>query len=201
MPCYAGFDIAEKMDITAAVRVFLDYEEEEPHYYVFSRLYLPEERINDAEKKHYRGWFDAGDLIGTDGEYIDFHRIRDDLLADQETHGIDEVAYDKHNAAQLAQELYEAGLQTVDIPQNVAHLSEPMKWLEAMIVAGRIHHDGNPVMSWMIGNVVAKEDANGNVFPRKEQREKKIDGPVALIMAMSRAMVATVTDDLGVSFG
>jgi len=69
-------------------------------------------------------------------------------------------------------------------------LSEPMKQLEALVVAGRLHHDGNPVLEWMIGNVVAHVDAKDNVFPNREKPESKIDGAVALIMALSRALVS-----------
>lgn len=69
---------------------------------------------------------------------------------------------------------------------TVKHLSDPMKWLQALIEDGSLYNDGNPIMEWMMGNVTAKEDRNGNVFPRKERPENKIDGAVALIMAMER---------------
>jgi phage terminase large subunit-like protein len=71
---------------------------------------------------------------------------------------------------------------------NTRNLSEPMKWVEAMIRAGRLHHNGDPVLAWMMANVTAKVDANENVFPRKERPENKIDGAVALILAMGRAL-------------
>ena len=75
------------------------------------------------------------------------------------------------------------------IPQTTAHLSAPMKEIESAIASGRLHHDGNPVLNWMISNVMAKEDANENVFPRKGNRDAKIDGAVAAIMAVGRAML------------
>jgi len=80
----------------------------------------------------------------------------------------------------------------VEIRQNVAHLNAPTKELEALIATGRVHHDGNPVMTWMIGNVTAHEDVNEGVLPQKERgrAEKKIDGAMAAIFALARLMVA-----------
>jgi phage terminase large subunit-like protein len=64
-----------------------------------------------------------------------------------------------------------------------------MKWLEALILAGRIHHDGDPVLEWMVSNVVCHRDHKDNIYPNKEKPENKIDGVIALIMALSRVMV------------
>ena len=71
----------------------------------------------------------------------------------------------------------------VEYRNTVQNLSGPMKTVEAMVLDGRLTHDGNPMMAWMMGNVVAKTDAKDNIFPRKERYEQKIDGPVALIYA------------------
>jgi phage terminase large subunit-like protein len=90
----------------------------------------------------------------------------------------------------LVTELTNAGLPCVEVKPTVLSLSEPMKQVEALIRDRKLHHDGDPVMTWMMSNVVAKEDAKDNVYPRKDRPEKKIDGFVALCMAMNRAMAA-----------
>jgi phage terminase large subunit-like protein len=77
----------------------------------------------------------------------------------------------------------------IEVGQTVKNLSDPMKELEAMVVEGRFHHDGNPVFKWMVANVVAHVDAKDNIFPRKERPEYKIDGVVATIMALSRLVL------------
>ena len=77
----------------------------------------------------------------------------------------------------------------VEIRQGARSLSEPMKHLEELIRSGRFHHNGNPCMTWMMSNVMAKTDENDNIRPIKERNENKIDGPVALIMALNRAMM------------
>lgn len=73
------------------------------------------------------------------------------------------------------------------------NFSEPTKELDAAIRAGRLRHDGNPVLEWCVGNIVAHYDARANVYPRKQRPEQKIDAAIALIMAIGRAM-ATVEE-------
>jgi phage terminase large subunit-like protein len=71
---------------------------------------------------------------------------------------------------------------------TVLNFSEPMKQIEALVLQKRLHHDGNPITSWMVSNAVAHIDAKDNIYPRRERPENKIDGVVALIMAIGRAM-------------
>ena len=87
-------------------------------------------------------------------------------------------------------------IQCVEIPQRVEFLSEPMKEIEAAVKEGKFHHDGNPVTTWMFGNICCKPDKKDNIFPYKESGENKIDGGVATITAMARAMY---DDGTGVS--
>jgi phage terminase large subunit-like protein len=118
--------------------------------------------------------------------------VRQDILADSMRFNMRCIAFDPWGATQLQQELAaELPEDTViTIPQQTRFLSEPMKEIEAAVLAGRLHHDGDRALSWMMSNVVARADANGNLFPRKERAASKIDGAVATIMAISRAMVA-----------
>ncbi len=189
-PCYVGFDLSEKCDLTAVVYVFKRAIANEDHYYVVApRFYIPEAAVGLAENKHYQGWVEEGCLTETDGNITDFKRIRNDIGDSAETLSVQEVAYDPWNAASTAQELQDDyGLTMAEVRMRVQHLSEPMKWIAALAGAGRIHHDGNPILAWCMSNVVAKVDANDNVFPRKENNRSKIDGAVALITGMNRAM-------------
>jgi phage terminase large subunit-like protein len=79
-------------------------------------------------------------------------------------------------------------MTVVEVPQTTKNLSEPMKWIEAALGAGTLHHDGNPAMAWMCANVTTKPDPRDNIFPRKERRENKIDGATAMIIAVARAV-------------
>ncbi|MCO6548806.1 MAG: hypothetical protein J6583_13690, partial [Gilliamella sp.] len=106
-------------------------------------------------------------------------------------------AIDPHGATNLSHHLADEGLNPVTIIQNFTNLSDPMKELEAAIQSGRFHHDGNPILTWCISNVVGK-NAPGNddiVRPIKERNENKIDGAVALIMAIGRIILSEQDDE------
>src|SRR5690625_2119478 len=109
--------------------------------------------------------------------------IAESVLDDDELHNIVCLGYDPYGATQLAVKLAEKGIDVLEIPQRTAYLSEPMKWIEALVIDGRLHHTGCPLMNWMMSNVMVKPDANDNIFPRKDRDEMKIDGAVALIIA------------------
>ena len=77
----------------------------------------------------------------------------------------------------------------LEVRPTVLNFSEPMKTLEALVLQKKLIHDSDPVLGWMASNVVAHLDAKDNIYPRKERPENKIDGIVALIMAISRAIL------------
>lgn len=188
--CFVGLDLASKLDLCAKVLVFPHDVGGVTHYTVFGDFYCPASRLEGAERRHYMQWSEQGHLIATPGDITDYDYIETDLKADAEQHALVALGADPYNATMLLTHLQDTigADKVVEVPQTVSHLSEPMKELQALIVAGRIHHDGNPALAWMIGNVTAQEDRNQNVFPRKEFPEKKIDGAVALIIALGRAM-------------
>lgn len=187
--CNKGLDLSSKLDITANVDMFTREIDGKDHYYIFGKYYLPEDVINQEGKEHYQGWVNDGYLTTTDGNVIDYSQIEEDIVADANEFQIEQLGYDAWGATDLAQRLQDAhGISVVEVPQTAKHLSEPMKWIEAMVLAGRLHHDGNPVLTWMISNVVAREDANENLLPRKDGKDNKIDGAVATIMSMLLSM-------------
>lgn len=186
-PVWMGLDLASKLDLSAALSVFERDVDGVTHYYVFASCYCPEERLSLPENRHYAGWAAEGHLTATPGNVTDYDYIERGLIADAEAYRIVSLGFDPWHGTQLATHLTDAGIECVEVPQTAKNLSDPMKWIQALIVDGRMHHDGNPVLAWAIGNVTAQVDRNDNVFPRKERPEAKIDPAVALIIAMSRA--------------
>ena len=185
LECWMGVDVAAKIDLACKGMLFRRDESGEEHWYWVPTFYVPEEQVKQI--KIYQGWESNGHIVATDGNIIDLDEIEADIKADAERFRIVRLGYDPWNAQQLTTHLSAEGIECVEVFQTTPNLSNPMKWIQALIEDGRIHHDGNPVMSWCMENVTAKEDRNDNVYPRKEHRDKKIDGAVTLIIAKGQA--------------
>jgi len=190
-PVYVGLDLASKVDVAALMSIFV----KDGHYYLFSKYYIPESRTEGEDMAHYFEWVHDGHMIATPGSRIDFEYIKKDILKiakdfdlSGEENGGGEICNDPWNAQQLVTELINKQIACIEVNQTVNFLSEPMKEIEAALKDGKFHHDGNPVSEWMFGNVVVFEDRKGNIFPRKEGDANKIDGAVATITGMARAM-------------
>ena len=185
-PCVDAVDLASKIDINSHVRLFRRLIDDKIHYYAFARHYLPEAAIENSRNSQYQGWEIDGRLISTDGEVIDYDRIQDDIEADADRYQITEFAFDPFQAMQFSNQMAEKGFDMIEVRPTVLNFSEPMKELDAVVRDGRFHFDGDPVLTWMASNVVARLDKKDNIYPVKERDENKIDGIVALIMALAR---------------
>lgn len=183
-PCFIGLDLASKVDIAAKAKVF----ERDGRFYVFLSYYLPEAAVEDGRNSQYSGWARRGLLTVTPGNVTDFDQIEAELVADASRFEVREVPFDPFQATQLSSHLIAQGLPMVEMRPTVLNFSEPMKQLEALVLQRRLVHDGDPILAWMISNVVCHRDAKDNIYPRKEREENKIDGVVALIMALGRQM-------------
>jgi phage terminase large subunit-like protein len=182
--CYISLDLASKVDISAKMLLF---PLSGGKFAVFGTYYLPEGTVESTANNHYRGWVNAGQMVATDGDMIDMDRIEQDILDDCARFNVQEVVYDPFQATMLVTHLQNEGVACVEYRATVAMMSDPMKQLDGLILSRKITHDGDPVLTWMLSNVVAHHDAKDNVYPRRERAENKIDGAVALIMAIGRA--------------
>lgn len=192
--CYIGLDLASRNDLACMALVFPERADGKAlRYRVFAQFYINESALVDENGKKnsmYAKWVDDGWLVSTPGNETDFEYIFSDLIAFASRVKILDVPYDPWNAVQFAQQLTAVNIKAVEFRQNVGNYSGPTKEFGAAIHAGRLKHDGNPVLAWCVGNVVGRFDAVGNVFPRKSREEKKIDGAIATIQGVARAMVA-----------
>lgn len=193
LPCWIGSDLASKLDLSAVVRVYRDDSQgDRPHYYVLTRTYLPEERVNAPENQHYLGWSKKGHLTATPGSSLDYATLETDALTDITNAQVRELCFDPRYADQWSQRVSESsGVIRVEVPPSPTVLSPAMKELEAAVADGRLHHDGHPVLTWCMSNVLTRETAAGNyTMPDKQRPESKIDAAVALFIAMARARLA-----------
>ncbi|MBB95592.1 MAG: terminase [Rhodobacteraceae bacterium] len=179
-----ALDLASKIDIAAKVSLYRRELSGKSHYYVFPRFFLPLAAIEEDRHPMYRGWEFQGDIEATSGETIDFEVIEDEIRMEVPGRNISAVVADPWQAQYLIKNLERDNFPASEMRQTVANMSEATKTLDALMREGRIHHPGNAVLNWMIGNVVGHYDAKDNVYPRKELPGNKIDGAVALIMAL-----------------
>lgn len=184
-PCRVSFDLASKIDIAARGQLFA----REGHYYFFLQSYLPEDRIEESDNSQYSGWARDGYISTTEGNVLDFDILETDLKILAAEFEIKEVAYDPFQATQFSTRMMAEGFEMVEYRPTVLNFSEPMKELEKLVLQGRFHHNGDPVLAWMASNVVAHMDAKDNIYPRKEKPEMKIDGVVALLMCLGREIL------------
>lgn len=179
-----SLDLASKIDIAAKMNLYRRMVDGKEHFYAFPTFYLPQAAIEEDRHPMYRGWEMQGDLIATAGETIDFAVIEDEIRMECPGREVRAVVADPWQANYLITNLQRDGFPADEFRQTVANMSEATKTLDALMREGRIHHPGNAVLNWMIGNVVGFYDNKENVFPKKELKANKIDGAVALIMGI-----------------
>lgn len=184
-PCWIGMDLAEKRDFAALVLVFRRDE----NWYFFPRLYLNEAAIEQSGNAHLQGWARAGHVVVTDGNVTDFDVIADDLRRYCVDFDVQEVPFDPAMSRYFATKLVEEGLPLVEVRQAPLFFTQPMIQVENLVLERKLHFDGNPVFTWMMGNVESSTSKfSGLKHPTKAREENKIDGPVALYLALGRAM-------------
>jgi phage terminase large subunit-like protein len=186
-PCWGGLDLASTTDIAAFV---LACPDDEGGVDVYSTFWIPSENAHRREKRDrvpYSTWVKQGMIRATDGDVIDYDQIREDILEMSKQFNIQEIAVDRWNSTQLVTQLDGEGLSVAMFGQGYRSMSAPSKELEALVMSKKLHHAGNPVMRWMMSNVAIESDPAGNIKPSKKKSTEKIDGIVALVMALARA--------------
>jgi phage terminase large subunit-like protein len=197
-PGIIGMDLASRIDLAAIVKLFWKtHDDGLRHYYVFGKYWLPEATVEKSENSQYEGWATDKKILTCPGEVNDFRLFKQELIEATKHFQILEIAHDPYLADQIVGELVNEGMPTlVAVAQNVENFSPALKELEAMTLAGRLHHDGDPVLAWAVSNVAVKPDRNDNIYPRKanDQNKNKIDPVVAVLMALNRAMSQSSED-------
>lgn len=191
-PVWIAADLASKIDIASVAYLF----EEGGHYFGFVRNYLNEEAAEEGRNSQYSGWAKSGRLILTPGNVTDYNLIEDDIRDAATAFDVTEAIFDPWQAEHMRQSLADDGLTTVELRATVANFSQAMKEFQALVLSGRFHHENCPVLNWMVSNVVCHTDAKDNIYPRKEFAENKIDGVVAMIMALNRALTSGPAEDI-----
>jgi phage terminase large subunit-like protein len=190
--CYIGMDLSSTKDLTALVAVFPD---DDGGFDVLPHFFVPLESIRERETRDrvpYGQWARDHYLTATDGNVVDYDAVRKQLNAWATEFEVREIGLDPWNATDLVRRLQEQdGFTCVEIRQGFASLSSPTKSLEKAVLSRTLRHDGHPVLRWNLSNVSVQlqdggADEAGNIKPSKSKSTEKIDGVVALIMAIDR---------------
>ena len=188
--CYGGLDLSSTTDITAFVLVFPPLDEEDK-YHILPYFWIPEENVDlRVRRDHvpYDLWEKQGTLLTTEGNVVHYGYIEKFIEKLNERFNIREIAYDRWGAVQMVQNLEGMGFTVVPFGQGFKDMNPPTKELMKLTLEKRIAHGGHPVLRWMMDNIFIKTDPAGNIKPDKEKSTEKIDGVVATIMALDRAI-------------
>lgn len=188
--CYGGLDLSSTTDITAFVLVFPP-EDMEDKYVILPFFWIPEENLDlRVRRDHvpYDVWNRQGFLKTTEGNVVHYGFIEAFIEELGMAYHILEIVFDRWGATQMVQNLEGLGFTVVPFGQGFRDMSPPTKELMRLTLEGRLAHGGNPVLRWMMDNIHVRTDPAGNVKPDKEKSTEKIDGAVAAIMALDRAV-------------
>lgn len=185
--CWMGLDLAQKKDFAALCLVF----RRDNVWHVCTRLYLNDLAVQESGNAHLSGWARQGYVQVTDGDLTDFDVVAEDMRSYCRMFDVQEIAFDPALSMYFAGKLIEEGLPLVEITQRAMFFTPALLQVENMVLEGQLQHDGNPVMTWMVSNLVVKVSKFNELrAPTKERPENKIDGPMAMLMALGRALVS-----------
>lgn len=188
--CYGGLDLSSTTDISAFVLVFPPLDEDDK-FWVLPWFWIPEDNMDlRILRDHvpYDIWHRQGFLEATEGNVIYYKYIELAIQRLGERFNIREIAFDRWGATQMVQDLEEMGFSVIPFGQGFRDMSPPTKELMRLVLAGQIAHGGHPVLTWMMDNVYVRQDPAGNIKMDKERSTEKIDGAVAMVMALDRAI-------------
>lgn len=206
--CYGGLDLSSTTDITAFVLVFPPMDEDDK-FAILPYFWIPEDTLElRVRRDHvpYDVWEKQGKLMTTEGNVVHYGYIEKFIERLGERFNIREIAFDRWGAVQMVQNLEGMGFTVVPFGQGFKDMSPPTKELMKLTLEKKLAHGGHPVLRWMMDNIFIRTDPAGNIKADKEKSTEKIDGAIATIMGLDRAIrcgndvTASVYDERGILF-
>lgn len=184
-PCYGGLDFASVSDFTAVCLLFPP-DEYTTEYRLKWFFWLPEDvmKVKSRDFPDIKRWVDAGWITVTPGNVTDYDYLIEEMHKIRASYTLLSAGYDPHNAWQTVAKLEEDGFPMDKFSQGITSMSAPAKEFERLVKKGEINHGGNPVMRWMMSNVLPKIELNDNLRIKKMSKNQKIDGVTAAVIAL-----------------
>ena len=191
--CFGGLDLASTQDVAAFVLYFPPTEDDHMHH-AMCFFWIPAENVLKRARNYLvplESWIDQGYVMATEGNVIDYAFIRHTIVELKSRYAINQIGFDDWNSTQIVTELMDHSISMIPLNQTAKTFNTPLKRLADISVQGTLNYFGNPVLKWMASNTYAGTDTSGREKPLKSQGKKnhKIDGIVALLMGMQRAIV------------
>jgi phage terminase large subunit-like protein len=196
---FAALDLSTTTDLTAYIN--LSEPDENGDRYILPYFFCPKDTIDKRSKEDhapYRDWMDRELLIATPGNTVDYDAVQEKVLETFHVNGVKRLEMDQWNAAQMANNLTKAGIEVSFFSQAISNMSFPTKQFEKLVYEGKIKHDGNPILEWMLSGCVVIEDPNENIKVHKGKShmgKKRVDGIVATIMALGGSLSIEQTNE------
>jgi phage terminase large subunit-like protein len=189
--CWIGLDFAPRNDFSSRCLLFRKELDDGVHYYAFFKHFLSEGKIEESTNASLKGWADDGWIVTNPGNQTDPDLIEADIIDLYEKRfKIEELCADPSRTQGIEQHVeQQTDAVVVEIPQLPSNMCGATEALDGLIADEKIHHNGDPVQTWMLSNVIGRKKGNWGLFPDKEKAENKIDGVTALLTAMVRANI------------
>ena len=194
LPVWCGLDLASVRDVSCLVMLTIIDEK----YVILPFFWTPKETAFVRSRRDgvdYIGWEKEGLMELTEGDVTDYNYIKERIKEIAEVVNVQEIAYDRWNSSQLVIDLVNDGLPMTPFGQGFASMSAPTKALEKIVIGKELNHAGNKVLRWMCSNVAIKNDPAGNCKLDKSKSSEKIDGMIALVMALGSQMNGNETEE------
>ena len=188
--CYGGLDLSSTTDMTSFVLVFPPQDEDDK-FMILPYFWIPEDTLDlRVRRDHvpYDLWEKQGYVQTTEGNVVHYGFIEQFIEHLGEIYNIREIAFDRWGAVQMVQNLENMGFTVVPFGQGFKDMSPPTKELMKLTLEEKLAHGGHPVLRWNMDNIYIRRDPAGNIKADKEKSTEKIDGAIATIMALDRAI-------------
>lgn len=183
--CYGGLDLSSTKDMSCFCLYFPDNNAVLPFFWVPESVCIKKKDRSGRNRQFYREWEKKGFLTVTNGDTIEYAFIKQKIIDLNNEYQFECVGYDQWQASSFVQDLEENnGIKMIQYPQSYAHMNQPCKEFEKMVIDKDLRHNNNPILRWMAGNVVAKSNPQGYIMLDKPKSTDKIDGIVAAVMAL-----------------
>lgn len=194
--CYLGIDLSSTTDLTALCAVFPP-QGEQLDWRVIWDPFIPADALNERVKKDhvpYDQWAKQGWLTVTEGNVVDYTKVKERILELKKFHKVIEVCADRAFATMLIQELEKESLTCVDIPQTFLSMTNPLNETERLLREKKLTHEASTIARWCFGNASIAKNGNGQIKLVKEHKGKSVvrTRRIDLVSAWADAMARAV---------